>query len=245
MALLWQQRNWFAGRPRVSATPVPPAVRAILLLAFVFYGVIYFRQAISPERSSDGVEYHLGLVNLWTHAGRIFRIADSVAALPHGIEMLFLFAFAIGRHSAATLVHFSFLIDLPILMLLYGRRFGWSCFATAFAAILIFASPIFGTAGTVAYNDVALAAVCFGAVYLLQIWREERSPGLMAACGLLAGFAVAIKYSAFPLPVVIALTVVWDVRKAGHWKNGTRNGDCVYCRCDCVRAVLRAQLGLV
>ena len=34
-------------------------------------------------------------------------------------------------------------------MLLYGRRFGWSYFATAFAAILVFASPIFGIVGTV------------------------------------------------------------------------------------------------
>ncbi len=218
LVLLGLQANGLAIRRRASGGSVPWMVRILLLLAFVFYGVIYFRQALSPEISPDGAAYHLGLVNLWTHAGRIGRIADVVAAYPEGLEMLFLFAFAIGRHSAAALVHFSFLIDLPILMLLYGRRFGWSYFATGFAAILIFASPLFGTVGTVAYNDVALAAVCFAAIYLLQMWREERKWGVLVACGILGGFAVAVKYSAFPLPVAIAATVVWDLRREGFKK---------------------------
>src|SRR5271170_7198867 len=156
--LLWQQRRWFAGLTSTSMAPVSWLVRVILLVTLLSYGVLYFRQALAPEISPDAVEYHLGLVNLWVHAGRIYRIADMYAAMPQGIEMLFLFAFTIGRHSAAALIHMSFLFDLPLLMLLYGRRFGWSYFATTFAAILVFASPLFGIDGTVAYVDVALAA---------------------------------------------------------------------------------------
>lgn len=218
LLLMWRQRKWFAGLASTSIRSVPWLVRAILLVTLLSYGVLYFRQALAPEMSPDGVEYHLGLVNLWAHAGRIYRIKDMYAAMPQGIEMLFLFAFAIGRHSAASLIHLSFLFDLPVLMLLYGRRFGWSYFATTFAAILVFASPLFGTVGTVAYVDVALAADVFASLFLLQIWRDNRSFGALVACSLLAGFAVAIKYTAAPLPLLVALTVAWETRKAGWEK---------------------------
>ena len=218
VAILWQQGSWFTGLPKYSGSPAPVAIRLLLLLAFVFYGAIYFRQALSPEISPDGTEYHLGLVNLWTHAGRIYKIADIYAAFPEGMEMLYLFAFAIGRHSAAALVHLSFLIDLPVLILLYGRRFGWSYYATGFTAILLFASPTFGIDGTSAYNDLALASACFGAIYLLQMWRQDHSQNTLIACGLLTGFAAAIKYSVYPLPIVIAVVIAWDLRKAGIGK---------------------------
>jgi hypothetical protein len=218
VALFWGQRAWLAKRCDKAVEPMPAAVRGILLLAFVPYTVIYFRQALSPEISPDAIGYHLGLVNLWTHAGRIYRIADMMAALPEGIEMLFLYSFAIGRHSAAALVHLSFFLDLPVLMLLYGRRFRWSYRATAFAAILVFVSPLFGTIGSVAYVDLALAAVCFGAFYLLQLWRGNGSTGTLIACGALAGFAVAIKLTAAPLLIVMAIVVIWDSRGAAPGK---------------------------
>jgi hypothetical protein len=126
LLLLIQQRKWFRDLPKISISSVPWPIRAILLVALLSYGVLYFRQALAPEMSPDGTVYHLGLVNLWAYAGRIYRIADIYAALPQGMEMLFLFAFTIGRHSAAALIDLSFLFDLPVLMLLYGRRFGWS-----------------------------------------------------------------------------------------------------------------------
>ncbi|HWE53757.1 MAG TPA: hypothetical protein VG273_28460 [Bryobacteraceae bacterium] len=218
LSIFWLQRKWFASRPGASGGPAPLAIRLLLLLALVCYGTMYFRQALSPETSPDGTEYHLGLVNLWTHAGRIYRIADIYAAFPHAMEMLYLFAFAIGRHSAAALVHLTFLFDLPVLILLYGRRFGWNYFATGFAAILLFASPTLGIDGTSAYNDLALASACFASIYLLQIWRQNRSRNALIACGLLAGLASAIKYSAFPLPIVIMAVVAWDLRLAGSRK---------------------------
>ncbi|MGA7409082.1 MAG: hypothetical protein WBW33_01275 [Bryobacteraceae bacterium] len=218
LLLLFEQRKWFRGLAVTSTGSVTWPVKAMLLATLLSYGVLYFRQALAPEMSPDGTVYHLGFVNLWTHAGRIYRLVDMYAAMPQGIEMLFLFAFTIGRHSAAALIHLWFLFDLPLLMLLYGRRFGWSYFATAFAAILVFASPIFGTVGTVAYVDVALAAVVFASLFLLQIWRQNRNLGTLVVCCLLAGFALAIKYTAAPLPLFVAFMVAWETRKSGWAK---------------------------
>lgn len=155
--LLLLQLKWLRGLKPAALGTIPAGIRIIFGVAWVAYGVLYFRQAVSPEISPDGMAYHLGLVNLWSHAHGLSRNLSMYAALPDGMEMLYLFAFPIGRHSAAALVHFSFLMLLPWLMLLFGCRFGWPHGGAALAALLVFASPLIGMDGTAAYNDVALA----------------------------------------------------------------------------------------
>jgi hypothetical protein len=214
LILLWRQREWLRGLAPARLDSIPMALRLIFAAAWLAYGVIYFRQALSPEMSPDGMAYHLGLVNLWDHAHGLIRNNGMYAALPEGVEMLFLFAFAIGRHSAAALVHFSFLMCLPLLTILYGCRFGWPRGGAVVAALLVFASPLVAADGTAAYNDVALAAVVFAAVYLLEMWRHQRTMGTLLAASLLAGFAFAVKYTAGPLLLFFAGTIVWERRRA-------------------------------
>jgi 4-amino-4-deoxy-L-arabinose transferase-like glycosyltransferase len=63
---------------------------------------------------------------------------------------------------------------------------------------------------------VAIAAVLFAAFYLADIWREERQAGLLPLIGLMAGFAYAIKYTAFlAVPYVLGV-VVWTSWRAKH-----------------------------
>ena len=75
--------------------------------------MIYLAFAMAPEASPDGAGYHLGLVQRYLHEHGFVAITDNFyAAMPGGVEMLFLFAFAFGRHSAAAMVHFTFLVAL-------------------------------------------------------------------------------------------------------------------------------------
>jgi 4-amino-4-deoxy-L-arabinose transferase-like glycosyltransferase len=170
-----------------------------------------------PETSPDGATYHLGLVSRYLRAHGFERITTSMfAALSQGIEMLFLFAFAFGRHSAAALVHFAFLAALPLAMLSYARRFGFPV-AGVCGSLLVFASPAVGLDGTTAYNDVAAACIVFTVFYLAQIWAaEEANRALLVPLGLAAGFAYAAKYTAFPA-VPYALAVVgWKSIRRGE-----------------------------
>ena len=211
--VLWRLAPWLRFLKPSRMDSIPPFFRWAFGAAWVAYGVIYFRYALAPEMSPDGITYHLSLVHFWDHAHRMYRLADMYAALPQGIEMLFLFAFSIGRHSAAALVHFSFLMILPWLMVLYGIRFGISRGAAPCAAILVFVTPLVGWDGSVAYNDVALAAVVFASIYLLQIWRSEKRTGCLVASSLLAGFAFAIKYTGGFALLLIAGAVIWELRR--------------------------------
>ena len=117
--------------------------------------------------------------------------------------MLFLVAFTFGRHSAAALVHFTFHCTLPLLMVCWGRRFGYPK-AGLFAAILVFASPVIGKDGISAYNDLTVATLIFAVFYLLQVWDDYQSSNLLILIGLLAGFSYGVKYTAFlTLPFAI------------------------------------------
>ena len=192
------------GDPRGKASPPHKAMRILWGIFFGMYVVLYLSNAMAPEASPDGAGYHLGLVARYLREHGFVRITDNLyAAMPAGVEMLFLFAFAFGRHSAAALVHFAFLVALVWQVFSYGRRSGFPV-AGACAALLVFASPVVGIDGTSAYNDVAVAAIAFTLFYLLQIWDEDRTWRLAAAIGLVAGFAFAAKYTAWPAVVYAA-----------------------------------------
>ncbi len=159
------------------------------------YGVLYLGNALEPETSPDGLAYHVALAARYLREHHLPRITTNFTDnYPEGMEMLFLFAFAFGKHTAAAMVHFLFLLIAPVGMLAYGRRIG-SPVAGVVGGLLFFISPIVGKTGTSAYVDVALACAVFAVFLLLEIWREESSNGLLVLIGICAGFAYAIKYT--------------------------------------------------
>jgi hypothetical protein len=204
----------YSGALRVSGESFPPLPRLwrwLFLAAFAAFGYFAFCHALMPEDSPDGMAYHLGTVLKYQQAHGFLRITtDIYANLSEGVEMLFLYAFEFGRHSAATLVHFTFLVVLALLILSFGRRIGRPKAGVA-AAIFTYAAPIVYFDASMAYIDVALAAVLFAEFYLLQVWDESRDPKLFIPIGVLAGFAYAVKYTGFvAVPYAIAF-IAWKL----------------------------------
>ena len=190
-----QQRVW---RPRGESLPALPAVwRLLFLEIYLPFAALYFIYALAPEASPDGSTYHLGLVARYVREHGFPAITTNIyASLSQGMEMLFLFAFMFGRHSAAALVHCTFLLVLPVIVMNYGKRVGMPLVGVA-GGLLIFLSPVAGISGTSAYDDVAVTAVVFSLFVLLQVWAGERHTPLLIVVGLVAGFAFDIKYTAF------------------------------------------------
>lgn len=194
--------------------PLPRLWKWVFLAVFSVFTVLYFFNALAPEASSDGMAYHLGEVTKYYRAHGLVRVTTNIYTnLSQGIEMLFLYAFAYGKHSAAALVHFAFLICLTFLMLGYGRRIGRPAVGVA-GALVTYASPVVGMDGTIAYIDVAVAAIAFALFYLLQIWDEDKNAKFLAPIGILTGFSFAAKYTAF-LAVPYALGfIAWKLLRA-------------------------------
>src|ERR1039458_508103 len=133
--------------------------------------------------------------------GRVVRSRQRLTPLDAGVVGL---ARLEGNITAAALVHFTYLCTLPLLMVCWGRRFGYPK-AALFAAIVIFASPVIAKDGVSAYNDLAVVTLIFAVFYLLQVWDESKSSNLLIVIGLLSGAAYAAKYTAFlTLPFAFA-----------------------------------------
>lgn len=199
--------------PRPLFPALPRFWKTLFIAIFGLFTVLYFFNAMAPEFSPDGVSYHLAFVAKYMRAHGLVRMPmDMYAHLSQGIEMLFLFAFAFGRHSSAALVHYAFLVALAFSILSYGRRVGYPVAGVA-AALFVYLSPVVGIDATTAYIDVAAAAILFTTFYLLEIWDAGRRIRLLAVIGLVAGFAYAAKYTAFlAVPYAIGY-VLWRERR--------------------------------
>jgi hypothetical protein len=178
-----------------QAAPVDRRWLALFCTVAIPFALLYVVNAAAPEISPDGSRYHLGLVRRYLSHHGFYRITtDMYASLTQGCEMLFLAAYAVGRHSVAALVHCSFLLALPVALIAYGRRFGMAT-AGVIAALIVFVSPIAGVDGASAYVDVALAFAGFIMFYFLEIWDEQQTLRPLLFAGLMAGFCFAIKYT--------------------------------------------------
>lgn len=204
----------------VSSPSLPRGWKWLSAVLFASFGIVYLANALAPEMSPDGSAYHLPFVARYLAAHGFEKIANNFyAGLSQGIELLFLPAVSVGGNSSAALLHFAFLLDLPLLMFCYGRRFGFPVPAVA-AGFLVFASPIVGWDGTSAYVDVAAATVLFALFYLIQVWESGAEPKLLILIGVLAGFSYAVKYTAaiaIPYALGSAAWVLWRSRKP-LWK---------------------------
>lgn len=209
-AAVWQ------GSWRIRGKDVEPLSRNLRILCTVLFGaftILYFFHAWAPESSPDGSGYHLGLVARYLRARGFEPITTNMlASLSGGVEMLFLPAFVIGRHSAAALVHFAFTGALALAIFAYGRRLGKPWVGGA-AALFTYASPVVGIDGTSAYNDVAVAAVAFAIFYWLELWDDSRNDFLLIPVGLLSGYAYAVKYTAFIMLPFALVFVAWRSRR--------------------------------
>ncbi len=105
------------GGARDTLEPIPRRWKWVIATVFALFAILYFFNSMAPEMSPDGTTYHLPFPAVYYRAHGFVRIPWNIYAnISQGVEMLFLFAYAFGRQSAAALVHFSFLVSLPWLI---------------------------------------------------------------------------------------------------------------------------------
>jgi len=209
LALLWLLRARTAPLEDAVKAPADRVTVWLAAAALASFGALYLVNAMAPEVEPDAVGYHLGLVSEYVRLGGFPSRVGFYEMMPQGLEMLFVPAFAFGRHSAAKLVHFGFLLATVPLLLRIGRRLrlpdrvGWT------AAAVYFCAPVVGVSGASAYNDAALVFFVLATFYLLLVWRDTRDTRYLAPAGVTAGFCYAIKMPGIlVLPLAVAFVMV-------------------------------------
>jgi hypothetical protein len=211
LALAWRFRASTLKDP--PAEPASVSVRAACAAIAAVYGVLYFVNALAPELQGDAITYHLGFAAEYARTGAFSDRVGFYEMVPQGIEMLFTVAFSIGRHSAAKLVHFGFLLASVPLLIRIGRRLGLGDTASLAAAGFYFCAPITGISGTCAYNDAAMVFFVLVAFYLLLVWRELHDDRYLLPLGLAAGFCFGVKFTGIVvLPLVMAAVLATSRR---------------------------------
>jgi 4-amino-4-deoxy-L-arabinose transferase-like glycosyltransferase len=218
-AAWWRWRGPLTPSRTYQAEPDAQIVwKALFLVIAVFYGFLYLVHSLAPETRADGVGYHLGLVRRYQNEHGFVPIVTSFyAPLTQGAEMLYLFAYSFGRHSAAKLIHLSFFVASLVAMLSFAKRHGvWR--AGVVAAVLYSCSPIVSPDATSTYNDCALAFYEFMLFYGLLLWWQDRESISLPTLGLLAGFCFALKYTGGVALLALLPIVCWkSVRDARRW----------------------------
>jgi hypothetical protein len=199
-------------RGKVFSDPVTaPAARGVRLLFGVIvtaFSALYIVNAFAPEIQADGVTYHLGLAAEYVRKRGFPDRVGFFEMVPQGLEMLFTVAYAIGRHSAAKLVHLGYLLATVPLIVRIGRRLRLPDTSAMAAAGIYFCAPVTGIAGSCAYNDAALVFFVLMTFYLLLVWRDLGNPRYLLAAGITAGFCFAIKFTGIIVLPLAALAVV-------------------------------------
>ena len=184
----------------------------LISLPCAIYGVLYLVHTLAPETRTDAMGYHLGLVQRYYRENGFVPVTTNIYAhISQGAEMLYLFAYAIGRESAAKVVHFSFLVGTVGAILCLARRFR-ADLAGIFAAVVFFTCPVVIPDATSAYNDCALAFSLLMVFYVLALWWQDPRLEWLGLMGLLIGFSFAIKYTGV---VAVAAAIVSAART--HW----------------------------
>ncbi len=174
----WAWRIRTSPDAALASNSIPKLWLTIALLFSLRYAYLYLCRALGPEYSFDATFYHLVFVARYLREHHFPLITNNMYAnFPEALEMLFLVAFSIGKHSAAAVTHLLFLFALVIGMAAFGIRFRIPKAGIAAGAIF-FMVPIAGLDASVAYNDIALTAAGFATFYILQIWRERFSLNL-------------------------------------------------------------------
>lgn len=219
-AALWRMRR---SRPGGSVPEAPGDRRAAIAIGLIASGLAVLALAtavlcMAPELNYDALFYHLGEARLDLLHGRVPAQPFNVySRFPQGVELLFAWTLSMsGDDSLPRLLHATMGALTAAAAWLIARRFssplgGWM------AAALFASTPVAILNASTALVDFGTSLFAVTALLAVQPWLEQPTPsrGRIALAGLLAGFAMACKYSAVVPAGVLGLIVVAAAARAG------------------------------
>lgn len=171
--------------------------------------------ALAPVTDGDALCYHLQVPKVFLAAGGLGFDPDlHETVYPLLTEMLYAVALASRGPVACRLVQWllgvAFALNVAALARpVLGERSRWA----ATVALLV---PAVSNGMGAPLNDVALAAFGNAALFAWSRWTERPSPRDAILAGLLAGFALGVKYPALVLTGLIASAMLVSPARVRH-----------------------------
>ena len=208
---------WPRGSARLFAGAASKIIAVVVLLLFGVYGFY----ALAPEISYDSLAYHLALPSLYEMEGGLIPTPTNLSSgIPMHMELVYGWAITLSDGILAKLLHWSLGLGLAAGFLGAGARLG-KPLAGWLAGAVFFSTPLVGMNLWKTWIDVASSYMVFLSAYALLVHLREATDsssrnGLWAASACFTGLAMAMKYTNWPL--LIVLLVIFAVLRLG-WKS--------------------------
>jgi hypothetical protein len=182
-------------RPRAAA--LRPALDDAPLLLAVAFTATFLPNALHPDLAHDDNVYHLLLPRLYLDARALRAVpANLFANMPHLVEVLHAVSMAVGDFSAAKVTEFgiAFWTIAGIAAFAYDRvgRLG-----AGIAALLFVSGKNVQWHFGLAHAEPVIGFFLLAGALAFVSWRETANPGEIVVVGVMAGSALASKYSAW------------------------------------------------
>ncbi len=219
-----RSRSWREDWATVGPQALFEQIGATLVLVML---LIVLLRGLAPVTDYDGLAYHLVTPRDFLEAGRIYTVpGEAHPNFPLAVDLLFIPAIALGLDNAARLVHLGFGALMGLGVFTLARRL-LRCRRGSWLALFVFSTtPIIGTVGGYAHNDLGWALFEFLAAYALIVWTQEGEKRWLVLAGILAGFGLGSKYLGLPMLGVLGAAVLYhdrfQARKA--WRSIVADG---------------------
>ncbi len=174
-----------------------PQSRFETFLAFylAFSLALALIHALTPPTAWDSLVYHLTGPKFYLRSGKINYPLDlPYLGFPQLVEMLFTWGIALTGERTAAVIHWFY----GLLAAFIG--FGFSDSPYLVGALIFSAPTAFVLAGW-PYVDIALLVYVTLAFEALEFYRETGSLKWLILGGVMAGFALSVKYTAVIVPI--------------------------------------------
>ena len=163
-------------------------------MAQSFLGLLVFLSiglALAPAFATDALVYHLAVPKAFLQAGELVNLPNNIYSFfPQQIEMLYLFALALGSDSLAQLTGLGVAFLLLFALWQYSRKKVGKSYAWLTPLIFI-STPTFFSVASSAYVDLQAAAYVFLAFYSWENGCTRKQSVWFFLMTLFAGAAVA------------------------------------------------------
>lgn len=166
--------------------------------------------AILPPLAVDELIYHLAVPKEILEAGGSVHFLDNIYAyFPQFGEMLFLFGLGVSGEIAARLFHTVFGFLLALALFGFSRRY-FSAPVAIWPVILFLSVPSVMVILPWAYVDLMFAFYAFSTLILLLEFFETRRIRWVVLSGIMAGGALATKYTGLQFLLLLVLLLLGE-----------------------------------
>lgn len=181
-----------------------------VILPFLFS----FLLTLVPQfEAFDALLYHLAQPARILQDGGLQPVDIPQFWFPNLTENVYLWAMALGSERATQIIHFAWATFSALLLWRWAVKV-WSIEIGRKTLLLLAAVPSLPMLASWAYADMALVFYAIAALYALTFFESTNSSAWLYIAGVLAGLAMAVKYTSFTVPLTCGLLLLFWGRKS-------------------------------